>query len=130
MAEIKPDYGTGGSGLTPSSGNDRHPPLATVLRDIATDLAALAPEPGWSNSISVTSHVATINAKVLVVAVHATAGSSAGPKQQISSGTPSAGQVKVEYGATTTTLTFNTTDAITACVISRIPYPTIGTTAP
>ncbi len=128
MAVIKSDYGTGGSGLTPS-GNDRHPPIGEVLRDIAGDLANLANVPAWSSAITVTSHVATINAKVLVVAVHATAGSSAGPKQQISTGTPSAGQVKVEYGATTTTLTFNTSDAITSCVITRIPYTALETTA-
>lgn len=38
MASIKIDYGTGGGHMSPT-GHDGHPPLATVLRDIADDLA-------------------------------------------------------------------------------------------
>lgn len=47
MSMITKDYGSGGAGLNPgggaSSGNGskRHPALAKVLRDIATDLAAV-----------------------------------------------------------------------------------------
>jgi len=46
MGTIYKDYGTGGSGLQSSSGSGtgagslRHPPIATVLRDIAADLLA------------------------------------------------------------------------------------------
>lgn len=41
MAAIREDYGSGGSGLT-GVGSQLHPKLATVLRDIADDLDAIA----------------------------------------------------------------------------------------
>jgi hypothetical protein len=40
MAKIPPDFGTGGSGLTPG-GSTTGPDLATVARDIADDLATV-----------------------------------------------------------------------------------------
>jgi hypothetical protein len=41
MAGIGKDFASGGSGLTPGSSGE--PSLATVLRDIATDLQSLKP---------------------------------------------------------------------------------------
>lgn len=43
MATIPKDYGTGGSGFIGKgpSGSRRHPAIADVLRDMATDLATL-----------------------------------------------------------------------------------------
>ena len=123
MAQIREDYGTGGSGLANNDDNSRHPALRTVLRDIATDLSELQGDaPGWSSALTVTSHVTTIAGKGWVLAVHATAGTAAGPKAQISSGTPAAGQVLVAHGATEITLTFAVADAITAARVHLIPY--------
>lgn len=39
MSAIREDFGTGGSGLTPGASGD--PSLATALRDVADDLAAV-----------------------------------------------------------------------------------------
>jgi hypothetical protein len=123
MAQIRDDYGTGGSGLANNDDNARHPPLRTVLRDIATDIASLQGDaPGWSAPLVVASDETTIDGKAWVLAVHATAGTSAGPKAQISAGVPAAGQVLVTHGATEITLEFAAADAITAARVHLIPY--------
>lgn len=123
MAQIREDYGTGGSGLVNNDDNSRHPALRTVLRDIATDLGELqGPAPGWSAPLVVASDTTTIAGKAWVLAVHATAGGAAGPKAQISSGVPAAGQVLVTHGATEIELEFAAADAITAARVHLIPY--------
>ncbi len=56
----------------------------------------------------------------VVLAVHATAGGSAGPKAIILTGVPAAGQVLVEYVSGQPKLTFAAADAITACRVHWI----------
>lgn len=58
----------------------------------------------------------------LVHHVHATAGSSAGPKA-IVTGTPAAGQVKLEYVSGQPKLTFEATDAITGYKVHWTEHP-------
>lgn len=74
----------------------------------------------WRTGVTVTTHVAVMPVKGVVVAVHATTATSAGPKQQLSTGTAAAGQVTVTYSAGVATLTFNTTDAVTACAVVMV----------
>lgn len=74
----------------------------------------------WRTGVTVTTHVAVMPVKGVVVAVHATTATSAGPKQQLSTGVAAAGQVTVAYTAGVATLTFNTTDAVTACAVVMV----------
>jgi hypothetical protein len=120
MTTIKTDFGSGGANLNPG-GSGGVPDLATTLRDIADDLAAVSGgDPDWTTGITVTTHVATLAEPGWVLAVEATTATSAGPKQQIQSGSPAAGEVDVAYTAGVATLTFNATDAVTACAVTYV----------
>src|SRR5687767_11980451 len=111
MTAIPANFGIGGANLQPGLAE---PSLANTLRDIADDIgasSAVAP-PAWATGIVVTTHVAVLPDAGFVVSVEATAGTAAGPKQIISTATPAAGRVRVEYAPSgIPTLTFNTTDA-------------------
>lgn len=133
MAEIKPDYGTGGAGLQPNQASTRHPALATVLRDVADDLdgVQLPDFTGWTTGAAVTTHVLALESPGPIIAVEGTTGNSTGPKSMVT-GAPAQGQVQVAYdGDGVPTLTFNTTDAITAAAYVQLVLPpayTIKTT--
>jgi hypothetical protein len=74
--------------------------------------------PAWTTGITVTTHVAVLATAGWVIAVEGTTGDSVGPKQMVQSGSPAQGEVDVQYDADgVATLTFNTTDAITACAV-------------
>lgn len=76
----------------------------------------------WSSSLTVSSHTCDAPDLGYVVAVEATAGSGGlGPCEIISTGTPGAGQVKVEYTGGLATLTFHTASAITGAVLTMVP---------
>jgi hypothetical protein len=76
----------------------------------------------WASALIVTAHAVTLSAPGAVLAVEATAGTSAGPKQLQFSAAPAAGFVRVEYDASgVATLTFNATDAITEAAVMTRP---------
>ncbi len=114
MAGIPENFGSGGSGLTPN-GSSGSPSLADIL-------GGLNSVPAWETGIVVTTHVAVMTTAGFVMAVEGTAGNTAGPKSQIQSGAPATLQVDVQYDADgIATLTFNATDAITACAVVVLP---------
>lgn len=73
--------------------------------------------PAYTAGVVVTTHVATLAVAGYVLCVEATAGSSAGVKTIITTGTPGDGQVKVVYTDGVATLTFDTSDAVTAATV-------------
>jgi len=119
MTAIKADHFDGGQNIsgkasTGKPGED----LATILRE------GLVLVPQWLTGITVTTHVAVMSVAGWVVAVEATTATSAGPKQQIQSGSPAAGSVDVAYDAAgIATLTFNAVDAVTAAAVTLLPTP-------
>ena len=114
MADIPDNFGSGGSGLTPN-GSSSTPALVDYLQ-------ALNSVPAWATGVAVTTHVAVMTTAGFVVAVEATTATAAGPKVQIQSGSPAAGQVDVQYDAAgIATLTFNATDAATVCAVVILP---------
>lgn len=123
MAAITTRFGEGGANLVPGlSGGD--PTLVGALRDIAGDLAAVGMTlaPVWTTAIVVSTNVAVLATAGYVVSVEATTATSAGPKEQIQSGSPAAGNVDVAYAASgVATLTFNAVDAVTACAVAILP---------
>ncbi len=101
--------------------------------DVAAGTATLRVEregastvPVWTTGVTVTTHVAVLATAGWVVAVNATAGAVAGPKQIIHTGTVADNQVKVEYsGAGIPTLTFDTSDAVTATAVLVLPMTVV-----
>lgn len=127
MSAIPENFGSGGAGLTPNDSAGQ-PELATILREIADDLAALNPDGSdWSDELTVTTNVVTLASAGLVAAVDGTTGGSAGPKAMVY-GTPGAGQVKVEYTDGVATLTFAGADGITGARVILLPAATLSTT--
>jgi hypothetical protein len=119
--DIPKDFGHAGS-----AGHNSHNEneLAEALRDVATDLeAALGDGPAWNTGIAVSSHTVTLPRAGHVLHVHATTGSSTGPKTIISTGTPGDGQVRVTYSNGIPTLLFDTSDAVTVCSVHQIRRP-------
>ncbi len=122
MTVITTRFGEGGANLVPG-GSGGTPVLADTLRDIADDLGAGsgAVAPSWTTGIAVSSNTVTLADAGFVLAVEATTATAAGPKQQIQSGSPAAGEVDVAYdGNGVATLTFNAVDAVTACAVSLL----------
>jgi hypothetical protein len=119
MTAIPQDHFSGGKNLTDkASGGKPGEDLASLLR------ASLGATPQWTTGVTVTTHVATLSVAGWVTAVEGTTGTSTGPKQQIQSGSPAAGQVDVAYdSAGIATLTFNATDAITVAAVQVVPVP-------
>lgn len=112
---ISPNFGSGGSGLTPNGSSDL-PSLAQLLRAIADSMSAVG---AVQTGVAVAAHTATLTEPGLIQAVQATAATSAGPKAIILSGAPNAGQVLVEYTDGIPTLTFNASDAVTEAAIQQ-----------
>lgn len=130
MAEIKADYGSGGSGLVSAPGGSaRHPPISTVLREVADDLSASSGGvPAWVTGAAVTTHVLALTVAGWILSVEATTGSSTGPKQLVT-GAPAAGQAQLVYdGNGVPTLTFNAADAVTEAAYQQIARPAGYTT--
>ena len=114
MAGIPPNFGSGGSGLTPG-GASASPSLLDILNGLNS-------VPAWETAITVDTHVAVMTTAGFVVAVEGTAGSATGGKGQVQNGTAAAGYVDVAYDAAgIATLTFNTADASTACAVVILP---------
>jgi hypothetical protein len=93
----------------------------TLVLETRKASATAAVTPAWTTGLAVSSHTATLTTTGAILAVDATAGTSAGGKKIISTGTPSAGYVKVTYSAGIPTFLFNTTDAITATSYLQAP---------
>lgn len=123
MVAITTEFGSGGSNLSPNL-SVGEPDLATALREIADDIAAvgMALAPLWTTGITVTSHEAVLATAGYVVAVEATAGSTTGPVSQVQDGSPATTEVNVVYAVSgVATLTFATGDAVTACAVVILP---------
>lgn len=118
MPGIPENFGEGHSNIAPD-GSQGEPTLAVSLRALAGQSAA---NPiAWQSGIAVAANVAVLPKSGFVIAVEATAASSAGAKSQIQSGSPAAGNVDVAYDADgVPTLTFNGTDAVTECAASQM----------
>ncbi len=127
MTAIKTNFGAGGVGIHPNHGS---PDLADTLRDVADDLGDMCGlTAAWTTGIVVASHTCTLTRAGVPVAIEATTATSAGAKIMQYSATPSAGYVRVQFTAGVATLTFNSTDAVTACAVLMNPKPaTIRTT--
>lgn len=130
MAEIKEEFGSGGSGLAVADRDGVS--TAIAFRDIADDLADLnggagLTDPDWLAGETVTAHVWTAAEKGHVVAVEGTTGSSTGVKTIQQSGSPAAGAVTLSFAAGVPTLTFNAADAITDASILFVPSAGVGT---
>lgn len=116
MPGVPENFGEGHANLTPD-GSQGEPTLAGVLRALNGEGANPI---GWQAGIAVTANVATLGKAGYVFAIEATAATSPGPKSQIQSGSPAAGQVDVQYDADgVPTLTFNGADAVTECAATQ-----------
>jgi len=121
MATITEKFGAGGVGLQPGHGD---PDLATILREIADDLAGFAGgDADWTAELAVTTHEVTLPNTGVPVAVEATTAGSAGVKTMQYSGTPGAGAVQVSFTNGVATLTFAAADAVTGARVLLAPQP-------
>lgn len=118
ILRLKKLFGSGGAGL--ATGELRRS-LAALIRYVG---GVGAPDTTWwQTGIAVTSNAVTLAGAGRVLTVEATAGTAAGPKQIVSTAAPAAGRVRVQYSAAgVPTLTFNGTDAITACAVQQLGY--------
>lgn len=113
--------GQGGTGLF-TGGAGLRDNIRKLLAALASASGATA-APAWDTAIAVTTDTVTLPTPGRVLAVEATTATSAGPKAQIQSGTPAAGAVDVQYDAAgIATLTFNGTDAVTVCAVSKLGF--------
>lgn len=115
MGAIPPNFGSGGSGLTPNDSGGK-PWLAQILEALGV--------PSSLTGVAVAANTATLTASGPVSAVQATTGTVTGGKTIIVTGTPAAGEVLVTYDADgIPTLTFAAGDGVTEAAVIQSQFP-------
>lgn len=112
-------FGSGGANLTPS-GTAGEPTLAEVLREAAD---SYDPANGLQAGVVVATHTATLPVAGMVLWVESTTGSTTG-RCVMGTSAPATLECQVAYdGDGIPTLTFNATDAVTACDVQQLISP-------